>query len=70
MHEEGNICYAVWKDKQAVRLLSTHAKPISRPGCKYFVYKKIGGKRKKVLTSPIHLQYARNMKGVDAADQL
>jgi hypothetical protein len=70
MHEEGNICCAVWKDKQAVRLLSTHAEPISRPGCKHFVYRKIGGKRKKVRTGPMHLQYTKNMRGVDAADQL
>jgi hypothetical protein len=69
MHE-GIVCCAVWKDKQAVRLLSMHAEPISRPGCKAFVYRKIGRKRKKVLTGPIHLQYTRNMKGVDAVDQL
>jgi hypothetical protein len=51
-------------------LLSTHAEPISQPGIKQFVYRKIGGKKKKVRTSPMHLQYTRNMRGVDAANQL
>jgi hypothetical protein len=70
MHEEGKICCMVWKDKQAVQLLSTHAEPIPEEGSKPYVWRKIGGKRKKVRTGPMHLQYTRNMRGVDAADQL
>lgn len=37
---------------------------------KHFVYRKIGGKGKKVRTCLMHLQYTCNMKGVDATDQL
>jgi hypothetical protein len=70
MHKEGKICYTVWKDKQAVRLLSTHAEPISPPGCRQFVRRKIGGKNKKIRTGPLLLQYIRNMRGVDTASQL
>jgi hypothetical protein len=53
-----------------VQLLSTHAEPIPEEGSKPYVWRKIGGKRKKVRTGPMHLQYTRNMRGVDAADQL
>jgi hypothetical protein len=71
MHDEGKICcIMVWKDKQAVYFLSTHAEPILEEGTKPFVWRKIGGKRKKVRTGPMHLQYTRNMRGVDVADQL
>jgi len=70
MHREGNICCAVWKDKNAVVLLSTHAEAIFAPGKRDFVYRKIQGKKKKVRTGPMHLQYTENMMGVDTADQL
>jgi hypothetical protein len=70
MYEERKICCTVWKDKQAVVLLSTHAEPVSETGPRPFVWRKIGGKRKKVRTGPMHLQYTRNMRGVDTADQL
>jgi hypothetical protein len=48
MHEEGKICCMVWKDKQAVVLLSTHAEPLLAAGSKPFVRWKIGGRKKKV----------------------
>jgi hypothetical protein len=70
MHEEGKLCCMVWKDKQAVVLLSTHANPVPPLGSKLFVRRKIGGMKKKILTTPMHLQYTENMRGVDAADQL
>jgi hypothetical protein len=70
MHEEGKICCMVWKDKQAVVLLSMHAEPLPAAGSKPFVQRKIGGRKKKVKTGPMHLQYTWNMRGVDAADQL
>jgi len=70
MHEEGQICCAVWKDKNAVILLSTHAEPVSPPGPRQFVYRRIAKKKKKVNTGPMHLQYTKNMRGVDTADQL
>jgi hypothetical protein len=70
MHRERKVCCMVWKDKQPVVLLSTHASPISEPGVRDFVRRKIRGKKKKVRTGPMLLQYTRNMRGVDTADQL
>jgi hypothetical protein len=46
MHEEGQICCMVWKDKQEVRLLSTHVEPIPEEGMKPFVRRKIGEEEK------------------------
>ena len=37
MHEEGKICCTVWKDKQAVVLLSTHVEAIAPPRKPLFV---------------------------------
>jgi hypothetical protein len=59
MHEEKKRCCMVLKDKQLVVFLSTHAEPISTCGPKPFVWRKIGGKKKKLRTRPIHLQYTR-----------
>jgi hypothetical protein len=70
IHQEGNICCGVWKDKKPVVLLSTHALPVAPAGERPFVWRKFGGKRKKVRTSPMLLQYTQNMRGVDTADQL
>jgi hypothetical protein len=70
MHEEGKIYCAVWKDKQPVILLSTHAEPIKPHGPRLFVWRKFGGRKKKVHTGPMHLQYTENMRGIDTADQL
>jgi hypothetical protein len=70
MHREGKVCCAVWKDKQTVLLLSTHAEPVPLPGERQFVWRKFGGRRKKVKTGPMqwmHLQYTWNMRGVDIA---
>jgi hypothetical protein len=36
----------VWKDKQAMVLLSAHAESIALSGPKLFVYRKIGAKKK------------------------
>jgi hypothetical protein len=70
MHEAGEVCCMVWKDKQAVVLLSTNAEPISISGPRLFVHRKIGAKKKKLCTWPMHLQYTRNMRGIDTVDQL
>jgi hypothetical protein len=70
MHEEGKVCCAVWRDKQHVRLLSTHTEAIPQEGERPFVWWKFRGKKKKVKTGPMHLQYTQNMRGVDTADQL
>jgi hypothetical protein len=68
MHREGKVCCAVWKDKQPVVLLSTHAEAVPPTGIRQFVWRKFEGRRKKVRTGPMHLQYTRIMRGVDAAD--
>ena len=70
MHKEGNICCSVWKDQNAVVLPSTHAEALPSTEKSLFVYKKINGKRKKVRTGPMHLQYTQNMTGIDTADQI
>ena len=70
MYRERKVCCMVWKGKQAVVLLSTHVEPISPSGKHLFVWRKFGGKKKIVITSPMHLQYTQNMRGVDTANQL
>lgn len=70
MHKFGEVFCAVWKDKMPVLLLSMHSEAISLLGPKQFVYRKFGGKKKKVITDPMHLKYTRNMRGMDMADQL
>jgi hypothetical protein len=70
MHQEGKVCCVVWKDKQPTVLLSTHAEPLPPQGVRQFVWRKFGGRRKKVSTRPMHLQYTRNMRGVDTTYQL
>jgi hypothetical protein len=51
-------------------LLSTHAKLVASSGLQLFVHRKIGCKKKKVKSGPMHLQYTNNMQGVDIVDQL
>jgi hypothetical protein len=51
-------------------LHSTHTEPLPAVGTKPYVRRKIGGKKKKVRTGPMHLQYTQNMRGVDVVDQL
>jgi hypothetical protein len=70
MHQERKVCCVVWCDKQPVRLLSTHAEAIPQEGQKPYVWRKFGGKKTKVKTGPMHLQYTQNMHGVDTPDQL
>ena len=70
MHEERKVRCMVWKDKQPVVLLSTHAEPIPQLGERPFIWHKIGGKKKKVWTGSMHLQYTKNMRDVDTADRL
>ena len=60
----------VWKDKQALVLHSTHMEPLPIVGTKPYVHRKISGKKKKVRTGPMYLQYMQNLRGVDAIDQL
>jgi hypothetical protein len=70
MHRGGELCCIVWKGKQAVVLLSIHAEPLPLVGERQFVWNKFEGCRKKVKTSPMHLQYTPNMSDVDTANQL
>jgi len=48
-----DVCCIVWKDKNAVVLLSIHAKALSALGVQQFVYKKINKKKKKVRSGLI-----------------
>jgi hypothetical protein len=70
MHREGKVYCIVWKDKQPVVLLSTHANPLPPQGERQFAWWKFGGRKKKVRTGLMHLQYTRNMRGIDTADQI
>jgi hypothetical protein len=70
MHREGKICCVVWKDKQPVVLLSTHADPVLPSEERQFVWRIFEGHGKKVRTWPMHLQYTRNIRGVDTVDQI
>jgi hypothetical protein len=70
MHEEGKLCCMVWKYKQAVVHLSTHAEPISLSNPRLFIHQRIRFKKKKVHIKTMHLQYIQNMRGVDTANQL
>ena len=47
MHAERKVYCIVWKDKQAMVLLSIHAKPVASTGPQLFVCRKIGTKKKK-----------------------
>jgi hypothetical protein len=74
MHESRGICCVVWKDKHLVLLISTNAIPIQVP-CIHprhiaTVHRRNGAVREPIQTSPMHLEYTTNMKGVDVADQL
>ena len=55
MYEEGRICCAVWKDKQAVVLLSTYAEPVALEGDWLYEWRKFKEKKKKVRMGPMHL---------------
>ena len=69
-HSSGMVCCLVWMDKKPVLLLSTHAlsqSPLEKP---LYVWRLVDGERKKFSTSPIHLEYIKEMRGVDVADQL
>ena len=55
MHEEGEICCAMWKDKKRVKLLFIHASPILLPRERIHVWLRFSGNRKKAPISPMHL---------------
>jgi len=70
MHISGKICYVVWKASVPVLLLSIHAKVESRDRIPLTIKKKKKGGKEAVPTSPMHLQYQKNMRGVDNANEL
>jgi hypothetical protein len=43
MKKENYVVHMVWKDKQAVVMLSTHAEALEPPGSKLFVCRKMRG---------------------------
>jgi len=60
----------VWKDNTPVLLLSTHAEPIPLAIEGICIQRKEKGGPKPVKSRPMHVQYQRNMHGVDSFDQL
>jgi hypothetical protein len=71
MHESRRMCAAIWKDKQPVLLLSTHAPPItSGDPADCTVPRRNGATQLDIRTSPVLKEYTKNMRGVDVADHL
>jgi hypothetical protein len=71
MHDSKKVSCVVWKDKRSVLLLSTHAKPIVSEGEETpTVPRRNGAERPQNDTSPMHLEYTNNMRGVDVADHV
>jgi hypothetical protein len=71
MHDSRKHSCVVWKDKKSVLLLSTHAKPIVLEGEETpTVPCRNGEYQPDIKTSPIHLEYTNNMRGVDVADHV
>jgi hypothetical protein len=71
MHESRRMCMAIWKDKQPVLLLSTHA-PLITLGAPMdcTVPRRNGATRPEIPTTPILKEYTKNMHGVDVANHL
>jgi hypothetical protein len=71
MHESQKVSCVVWKDKKSVLLLSTHAKPVPSEAEEIpTVPRRNGAERPDIKTSPVHLEYTTNMRGVDVADHI
>ena len=60
----------LWMDKKPVLLLSTHALPRSLAEKPLYVWRLVDGAKEKIPTTSIHLEYTKDMRGVDVADQL
>lgn len=71
MHESRKTACAIWKDKKAVLLLSTHARRVS---LSYEVIPTIPHRniaiKSLISTLPTHLEYSTHMWGVDVVDLL
>jgi hypothetical protein len=70
MHDDCKMSSVMWKDKKPVLLISTHARPVAFPCEIVEVPRRVGAVRKKIKTSPMHLQYTTHMRGVDVADHV
>jgi hypothetical protein len=71
MHESCRMCATIWKDKQPVLLISTHAPPITSGNpMDCTVPRRNGAARPDIPTSPVLKEYTKNMRGVDVADHL
>jgi hypothetical protein len=71
MHDSKKVSCVVWKDKKPVLLLSIHAKPIVSEGEEIpRVPRRNGEDRPMIKTSPVHLEYTNDMRGVDVADHI
>jgi hypothetical protein len=53
-----------------VLMISTHARPLAFPCEIVEVPRRVGAMRKKIQTSPVHLEYTTYMRGVDVADHV
>jgi hypothetical protein len=71
MHESRKMCSVIWKDKQLVLLLSTHAPPITHGNPRdCTVPRRNGATRPDIPTSPVLKEYTKNMRGVDVGNHL
>jgi hypothetical protein len=71
MHESRGIGSILWKDKQPVLLISTHAQSIGFPCQPVDVVPcRNSAIREDIHSSPMHKEYTTYMRGVDVVDQL
>ena len=72
MHDSRNVACVMWKDKNHVLLISTHALAI-QPPCEFpviMVPRRQGAVQESIPTSAVLLEYTTYMWGVDVADEL
>ena len=72
MHDSWKVACVMWKDKKPVLLISTHALPIQAP-YKFPVLtipRKQGDAWEGIPTSIVLVEYTRDMRGMDIANQL
>ena len=70
MHEDQRMCAVLWKDKKSVSLIFIHSRPMAFPCEICEVPCRDGATKKKVKTSPVHLEYTTMMRGVDVTNHL
>ena len=71
MHSSKRLSFVIWKDKQSMLLLSTHALPITNgDAMSCFKPRRNGRERQLIPMSPIVVEYTIKICGVNMADQL